>query len=648
MAFPGHCRFLFFLLLGICRSSFAQTLLTYGTQTVSKDEFLKAYNKNNAAGKANPKAYKDYLDLYTKYKLKVQAAYDEKLDTLPTLTVELQNFRNQIANSYMNDQSYTDKLVNEAFDRAQKDLHLEQIFIAIPPATSPADSLKAFQKLTAVMDGLKKGQKFESLAENYSDDPFAKTNQGDIGWITVFSLPYPLETLAYQTPVGKTSTPYRSRNGYHIFRVVAQRKALGKMRAAQILLIFPLNATDAAKDDVRQRADSIYGALIKGANFSSLALQFSGDNLSYQHSGEMALFGVGKYDEAFEEAAFALAKDGDISKPVKTSFGYHIIKRLGRVAVPSVKSKETMESFKQQVTTDPRIEIARKAMTKKIFQLIGFKEYPFNENELWAMTDSSLQNKKQPKQLSLTESTILFSFTKKKYTVKDWIDYRLATRNLTVMNRDKSYRTIFEQFEESSATEYYRSHLEEYNKDFAYQLKEFKDGNLLFEIMQRNVWDKAGSDSIGLRRYYDAHKDRYWWEPSADAILFTCSNERVADQMKEALRKNLNSWRRLPDSSNGMAQADSARYELTQLPTPDQGSFMEGSFSSMNRNANDNSVIFAYIIRKYPAKTPRTFEQARGLVINDYQIFLENQWIAELKRKYPVKVNQTTLQSLSR
>lgn len=648
MAFCRYCPILIHLLLLISFSSFAQTIFTYGNQTVSKDEFLKAYNKNNTSGKPSAKAYKDYLELYSKYKLKVKAAYDERLDTLPTLAVEMQNFRNQIANSYMNDQSYTDKLVNEAFDRSQKDLHLEQIFISVPQGGAAADTMKAFQKLKAVLDGLKKGQKFETLAETFSDDPFAKTNHGDIGWITVFSLPYALESLAYQTAVGKTSAPFRSKNGYHIFKILEQRKALGKMRAAQILLIFPLNPTDASKEEVRLRADSIYGVLLKNGNFSALALQFSGDNLSYQHGGEMALFGVGKYDETFEQAAFALAKDGEISKPVKTSFGYHIIKRLGKVLVPAVKSKETLESYKQQVMNDPRIEIARKAMAKKVFQLIGFREYPFNENELWIMTDSSMQNKKQPKPGSLNDSTVLFSFTKKNYTVRDWISYRLTTRNLTALNQNKTNRTIFDQFEESSATEYYRNHLEEYNKEFAYQLKEFKDGNLLFEIMQRQVWDKAGSDSTGLKKFYESHKDKYWWEPSADAILVTSTNETIADQLKKAISKNQGSWRKLPDSSNGMAQADSARFELTQLPPAEQGALQEGNFTSMSKNANDNSIIFAYIIRKYPNRMPRNYEQARGLVINDYQLYLEDQWLTELKKKYPVKVNEAVLQTLSR
>jgi peptidyl-prolyl cis-trans isomerase SurA len=635
-------------LLRISLPSIAQTIFTYGNQAVSKDEFLKAYNKNNSSGKPTAKAYKDYLDLYSKYKLKVQAAYDERLDTMPTLAVELQNFRTQIANTYMNDQTYTDKLVNEAFERGQKDLHLEQIFISVPQGAVAADTMKAFQKLKAVTDGLKKGQKFETLAETFSDDPFAKTNHGDIGWITVFSLPYALESLAYQTPVGKTSAPFRSKNGYHIFKILAERKALGKMRAAQILLIFPLNPTDASREDVRQRADSIYGVLQKNGNFSALALQFSGDNLSYQHGGEMALFGVGKYDEAFEKSAYALTKDGEISKPVKTGFGYHIIKRLGRVPIPAVKSKETLESFRQQVMNDSRIEIARKAMTKKVFQLTGFREYPFNENELWVLTDSSLQNKKTPKPGSLNDSTVLFSFSKKKYTVRDWINYRIATRNLTALNQNKSNRAIFDQFEESSGTEYYRNHLEEYNKEFAYQLKEFKDGNLLFEIMQRQVWDKAGSDSMGLKGFYESHKDKYWWEPSVDAILVTCTNEPTADQMKNAIRKNIGSWRRLQDSSNGMAQADSARFELIQLPPAEQGALQEGNFTSMSKNANDNSVVFAYIIKKYPNRMPRNFEQARGLVINDYQIYLEDQWLTELKKKYPVKVNEPALQSLSR
>ena len=394
------------------------------------------------------------------------------------------------------------------------------------------------------------------------------------------------------------------------------------------------------------RADSIYTVLLKGANFGDLALKFSGDNLSYQQKGEMPVFGVGRYDPAFEEAAFSLSKDGEISKPVLTIFGYHIIKRIARIPVSPVKTKETLESLQKQVMADPRAEVAKEALSQKIFGMIGFSEKHFSETQLWSFTDSSLQNKKSPAFPGLDESTILFSFAKKNYSVRDWINYRISIRNLVALNQGKSNRALLDQFERTAALDYYRSHLEEYNKEFAIQLREFKDGNLLFEIMQRMVWDRASADTIGLRKYYESHKNKYWWEPSADVILFTCNSESTADAIKNAMNKNVTGWKRLVDSTNGLAQADSGRFEFVQLPPADQGGFKEGQYSSMSKNPNDNTVVFAYIIRRYPEKMPRDFEQAHGLVINDYQVYLEDEWINELKKKYPVKVNEAVQKSL--
>lgn len=630
----------------LIQSAVSQTLIAYGDHQVTKDEFLKAYNKNNTTAKPTEKSYQDYIDLYIRYKLKVQAAYDQELDSLPTLAVEMQNYRNQIANSYMNDEVYLNKLANEAFARSQKDIHLSQIFIASSASASPADTLKAFQKLILVKEGLMKGEKFEILAEKYSDDPFAKTNHGDIGYITVFTLPYPLETLAYQTMPGKYSSVYRSKGGYHIFKNLGERKALGKIRAAQILLIFPINATDAGKAEVKLRADSVYGALLKGADFGELALKFSGDNLSYQQKGEMPIFGVGHYDQAFEEAAFSISKDGEISKPVVTNFGYHIIKLIARIPVSPTKTKETMESLKQQVMADSRAEVAKEAMSQKIFGMIGFSEKHFSENQLWIYTDSALKNKKRPSFPSLDETTLLFSFAKKNYTVSDWINYRISIKNLVALNQGKSNRAMLDQFERTAALDYYRSHLEEYNKEFATQLKEFKDGNLLFEVMQRKIWDRASSDTSGLRKYYESHKDKYWWEPSADAIQFTCNSENTAEAIRKAMSRGATGWKRLVDSTNGLAQADSGRFELGQLPPADQGGLKEGQFSSMSKNPNDNTVVFAYVIKRYPERMPRDFDQAHGLVINDYQAWLEDEWIIELKKKYPVKVNAAVQKSL--
>ena len=627
----------------------AQTLFTYGGNAVSKQTFLKAYKKNNTEKSPTQKAYRNYLELYVRFKLKVQAAYDMKIDTMASQKTELQNFRNQVADGYINDNESTNNLVSEAFARSQKDIHLAHIYVAFPKNATEADTLRTLEKATEAYNELIKGKTFGAVAEKYSDDPSAKQNHGDIGYITVFTLPYELENLAYTTPAGKFSKVYRSKSGFHIFKNLGDRKALGKMTAAQILLAFPPNASDSVKNMVKQKADSIYNLAKHGANFGELAKKFSDDNLTFQTNGEVAPFGVGRFDRPFEDAAFSLKNDGDISTPVLTGFGYHIIKRLGRTPVPTAASKETMDLMRQHVLADPRVNVSKRILLQRILSQSDFKRASVDENELWIVTDSGLRNKPINPSGAINNKTVLFSFAKKDILVSDWITYLRSLRNTlpgTNGSSNKTYKELYDQFLQAAGFEYYRNHLEDYNKDFAYQLNEFKEGNMLFEIMQREVWSKASADSVGLKAFFESNKSKYWWDASADAIVFTSASVAAASSVKQKLQPAISGWRKLMDGSNGASQADSGRFLLTQLPIPEQNKYSEGNFTSFTNNPPDNTVTFAYIVRVYNERSPRNFTEARGLVTNDYQLYLEDQWIVQLKRKYPVIINEEVFKSL--
>ncbi|HLY71079.1 MAG TPA: peptidylprolyl isomerase [Puia sp.] len=624
----------------------AQTLFTYGKNSVSKQEFLKAFKKNNNEKSNSEKSYRNYLELYIRFKLKVQAAYDMKLDTLRTQQTELQNFRNQVADSYINDNASMNKLVNEAFERSQKDIHLAHIFIATPKNATPADTLKAFQKANTAYAELKNGKKFGEIAAKYSDDTTAKQNHGDIGYITVFTLPYDLENLAYTTASGKFSKIFRSHAGYHIFKNLGDRKAIGKIRTAQILFVFPPNASDAVKSDIKQRADSVYNLLKNGANFGELAKKYSGDNLSYQTNGELAEFGVGKYEKTFEDAAFALKKDGDITEPVLTTLGYHIIKRLRANPLSATANKPTMDGLKQLVLADPRVNVSKKILLQKILAETNLKRAAVDENSLWIITDSALRNKTIQSLNGIDNKTLLFSFPKKNILVADWLGYVKTARNIPAISSGKTYKEVYEQYLETTVFEYYRNHLEDFNKDFAFQLNEFKEGNMLFEIMQRKIWNLASLDSIGLKNYFEANKNKYWWDASADAVVFTCNNETAASRVKNKLQNNIDGWKKLLDASDGSTQADSGRFLLTQLPIPEQKGFNEKQFTSFVVNQPDNTVTFAYIIKVYSERSPRNFSEARGLATNDYQNYLEDRWVEELKNKYTVNIEEAVFKSL--
>jgi peptidyl-prolyl cis-trans isomerase SurA len=635
------------LVMACTTAGYSQTLFTYGNKPVSKDEFLKAYNKNNTAEKPTEQSYREYLDLYIRFKIKVQAALDKRLDTLANQQAELQGFRNQVIESYIKDEASVNLLIDEAFERSLKDIHVAHIFVSAPATATEEQVKTAQQKINEAYSQLQKKQDFGVVAVNFSEDPTVKNNRGDIGYITAFVLPYSLETAIYNTPVGSFSAPVRSKNGFHLFKVIDERKAAGKLKAAQILLTFPPDATAAQRQQVKQQADSIYNVLQNGGDFKELALQFSGDNITYQTGGEMMEFGVGRYEPAFETAAFALAENGAISKPVLTEYGYHIVKRLDRKPVIDDKNNSAWrEQLKQQVQSTDRIQVSQKILVKKIMQWSNYKKASFNEKNLWTLTDSVLKNGSHPAFADLKPGTPLFSFAKQTIAVKDWETYLQMIRNYESQHAGKSRPELFNEFTETAALEYYRNHLEEYSKDFAYQLNEFREGNLLFEIMQRNVWDAASADSTGLKKYYDEHKDKYWWEASADAIIFTATTQAVADEAKKKLRSNYKSWQQYIDGSDGRLQGDSGRFELGQIPVLERTNFTPGLITADVKNENDNSITFAYIITVHRERQPRTFADARGFVINDYQTHLEEKWITELKKKYPVKINEATLKNL--
>ncbi len=562
-----------FCLFALSFNVHAQTLFTYGGHPVDKSEFLKAYTKNNSDSNGTPMSYKDYLELYARFKMKVQWALDEKLDTTQQQRSETEAFRNQLAESYLKEDASIKLLVEEAAERSRKDIHLASIYVPFKPEPTADELKEAEEKINEAYNKLKKGEPFDKVAAEYS--------YADFGFITTFVLPYEIENIAYTTPVGKYSAPHKGTKAFHIFRPLEERNAIGTIRVAQILIAFPPHADEIAKRNTAERADSVYRVLQSGADFAALAERVSDDNLSYQTRGELPVFGIGKYEPAFEKAAFALLHDSDISKPVPSAFGYHIIKRLERIPVTkNIHDKEWNAILKDRVEQSDRMRVAQQALLKNI-----------------------------------------------RSKIKPEVSSETLASDTAVLN-------------------YYRNHLEKYNPEFAEQLQEFKDGNLLFTIMQKNVWDAASADSIALQKYYDAHKDKYWWENSADAIIVTCHNPKEAETARTAMQNDFRKWQKLMENSNGLIQADSGRFELAQIPVAERTNFTEGLLTAPVNNPQDNSISFAYIIKRYRDHEAKNFEDAKGLVINDYQNYLEEMLEKKLKEKYPVRINNKVFKKL--
>lgn len=632
-----------FLLLGAGKIS-AQTLFTYGNDSVSVTEFLAAYKKNNASPTLNAADVKEYLDLYIASRLKIREAKARGYDTLPQLAADLQNLRTQILPAYLNDRESVNRLVKEAFDRSQKDIHLAHIFI---PTTSQSDTAAAWAKASEAYGRLQKGEDFAKVAQAYSGDPSVKDNGGDLGYITVFSLPYALESLAYHTPAKKFSPIYRSKGGYHIFKNLGERKAAGRIKAAQILLAYPPNATDDYKAQVKKLADSLYSRLLKGDDFGKLASAFSNDMISAAANGQIPEFGVGQYSPAFETVAFGLAKDGAVSKPFSTAHGWHIVKRLGRVPVAgSLDDAQTVQALREKVEGSDRIHSIQDALAQKVIAAVGLKEMGVNSFALWAFTDSALDRKTPPAPLTVSAESNLLHVGNKDIKASEWITFAKVNRYKTDGSGLKPLSQVWEEFVKYAALNYYQENLEYFNPEFKAQIDEFRDGNLFFEIMQQQIWGPAQTDTSALEKYYQQHKANYMWNESADAVVFYAADEATAKAFIAQLKKAPAHWKQLTETMSDKVAADNNRFELAQLPNPSRASLKAGTITAPLVNTADNTASFAYIIKVYTAPEQRSFSDAKGMVINDYQAELEKQWLQELKAKYPVKVNDQALNDI--
>ena len=633
--------------LGMITSN-AQTLFTYGSYAADAKDFLRAYNKNNTQPVVNKaKSISDYLDLYIKSRLKIREAYDRRYDTLQQITTEVDNLRTQIAENYLTDPEIGQRLFNQAFQRSLKDIHVAHIFVSFKNAAGLTDTLAAGKKRDDILQRLQKGGDFLNIAQQSSDDPSAKINKGDLGYITVFTLPYPFENEVYATAVGKYSSAVSSKAGYHIFKNLGERKAVGKIKAQQILLAIPPGSVEADKKQIAALADSLYKRILAGENFNRLAAAFSNDYISAASGGMMPDIGVGQYEPDFENALWSLSKDGAVTKPFLTSHGWHIVKRISlKPVVTDASNKTNQLELQERVKGDSRWKSSRDFIYDRVIQKAGFKKHTYDEAAFWAITDSVLDLKPLGIGRNVNSFTPLFSIGDSTYNITNWIYYANTYRYKQDGTGPKPGEQVWDEYIKFSLFNYYRDHLEDFNAEFRSQMEEFKDGNLFFEIMQQEIWNKAQGDSAALLSLYNKNKETYTWKQSADAILFFCSDQTIARTAYDELKKNPAGWRKVAEMYSEKIISDSSRYEWSQLPSLNKMTPKPGLITTPEVNVSDNTATFAFIITVYPQPTQRSFVEARGLVINDYQVILEKQLDEALKKKYPIVVDQKVLSDI--
>ena len=321
-----------------------------------------------------------------------------------------------------------------------------------------------------------------------------------------------------------------------------ERKAVGRIKVSQILIAVPPGSDEKAKKQLAALADSLYNRLLKGDDFGKLATAFSNDVVSSASNGSVPEFGVGSFDPVFEAAAFSMTKNGEISKPFLTDHGYHIIKRTSLTPPPAIKNKKSLDMMRLLVEKDGRVNVAKDKLYNKILAQTGYKQFNVDQAMLQMYLDSVLASKAPSMGNPVNKSTALFSVGQSTKIVNDLLAYSIGNRYKTDGSGLKPFNELNEEFKRNAVMEYYRAHLEEFNEEFNMQMKELKDGNLFFDIMMREVWSNAQSDTAGQKTFYDQNKSKYKWNYSADVVIFYCSDEATAKSFRDVLVKDPSKW----------------------------------------------------------------------------------------------------------
>jgi peptidyl-prolyl cis-trans isomerase SurA len=616
----------------------------YGTDTVYQNEFERLLYKNKTSkDKLSEKEVREYLDLYINFKLKVKEAKVLKLDTNNNFVTELAGYRKQLSNPYLTDKKVSESLMQEAYQRMKTEINGSHILLFCNENASPADTLAAYNKLMDIRKRALKGENFDSLAIKYSEDPSAKKMGAKLGWYTVFQMVYPFENQSYKTAKGDISMPFRTQFGYHILKINDKRTARGEVKLAHIMIRTPYEAATEQIQDAQNKVDSIYNLIKSGQDFGVLAEKYSQDEGSNKNIGEMNwVASLSGYPEEFKDVAFTLNKD-EVSKPIKTNFGFHIIKLIEKR--PLGEFKDVQDVIKQKTNKDSRSESSKASVVARVKKENNYKENLVNLKAFTATLDSSFINGTWTFDENKISKNTLFTVGNTTYTVKDFATYLVANQQpLEKASAQTAAQNMFRTWADDKCLAYEESILNTKYEDFRNVMQEYHDGILLFDLTDKKVWSKAVNDTIGLEKFYDANKNNYKWKDRVSYSIYTCLNEKTKAEAVKLFSKGKTEaeiFAKLNKKVAGTISSKEVKSERSDA-TADKLWDKKGVVDIANADGN----FKFYFVRGVVNSEVKTLKEAKGLVTSEYQTQLEKDWIKELRNKYNVLVNDETVKNL--
>lgn len=644
-------------------SNASQTVLTVGDEAVSLSDFEHIFMKNNRDSVVTSASLDEYLELFIRFKLKVQAAEALGMDTVATFQRELAGYRSQLARPYMTNNDLLQDLVVQAWERKQEEVHARHILVSCGSEASASDTLKAWKRANALRTRITNGEDFDAVARSKggSDDPSVTDNGGDLGWFTAFQMLYPFEEAAFTTDVGNISNLVRTRYGYHVIEVTGRREARGEIRAAHIMIRLKKGSDADASNKSEAKIGQIYDLLQKGIPWDELALKMSEDASSASKGGELPWFTTGKMIEAFEDAAFGLTEDGQISEPVETSYGWHIIKRLEYREPASFEASK--REIEKKVSRDSRSELTRASFIENLKTEYAFGIQTSSLKGLYRLASRQdsvfYPNHPVAGVTSTDRSRTLLTIGSETATVGDFVDHLNTSK---IRNASIGAKGIIDEqlklWAENMLLDYEDVRLEDKHDAFRLLMEEYHDGILLFELTDEKVWSRAVKDSTGLEAFHAATSSDFMWSERADIRAFILADASLAKKVRKAIKKN-KSLLPLAEEANA---ANSLAYRLEEglfsdgeNPWADRvlADHLSGSLVMASKGATfveytaGGDEVILVQVQEIREPEPKTLAEARGQVIAAYQDQLEAEWIESLRSEKTVEVNRSLLHSLA-
>ncbi len=619
-------------------------VFTFGNDTVYKPEFLRQLNKNRKeTGLPSETELNDYLNLYINFKLKVKEAVSMHLDTNPSFKSELSGYRRQLAVPYMSDKKVTEALMAEAYERMKTEVNASHILINVGQNASAADTLAAWNKINDLRKRILKGESFDSIAFNYSEDPSAKRNAGLLGWFTVFQMVYPFENVAYQLNIGDISQPFRTQFGYHLMTLNNKRANRGEVKVQHIMIRTGIGSTPEQIADAKILIDSVNQKIQQGASFEQMVEQYSQDEGSKANKGNMNwMASLSGFPDVFKDIAFAL-QAGELSKPFATDFGWHLIKLLEKR--PLGTFKEVQDIVKSKVSRDTRSESSKAAVIARVKKEGNFSVNETNLKYLMSKLDTGFMKGVWEYDSAKVLNKTLFTIGNKSHYTREFGSYlQLNQKPLDKGNVQMVARNMFNEWASEKCLAYEESMLEVKYEDFRNIMQEYHDGILLFDLTDKKVWGKAMLDTLGLEQFYNANKSKYMWKERLEYRIYTCLDVKAKQAAIKMLKAGKSEMEMLLKLNKKVEGTVSSKLMKGEQAEPTAAKLWEQT-GVVDIQSEDGANKFYYIIGKVAAE-PKELKEAKGLVTSDYQDLLMNEWIKELRAKYAVQINQSAVKTL--